>query len=73
MDSMLFHLSAEGGHVGVVQYLAPVMGVHTFDLTDEKNTALHIAAENGHLPMVEHLVKSAGFDLKDKNKVCIQT
>ena len=44
-----------------------------FDLTDDKDTALHIAAMNGHLPMVEHLVKSAGFDVKDKNKVCIQT
>ena len=41
-----------------------------FDLTDAKNTALHIAAYNGHLPMVEHLVKSAGFNVKDKNKVC---
>ena len=49
------------------------MGVHMFDLTDEKDTALHIAAMNGHLPMVEHLVKSAGFDVKDKNKVCMQT
>ena len=44
-----------------------------FDLTDEKDTALHIAAMNGHLPMVEHLVKSARFDVKDKNKVCVQT
>ena len=43
-----------------------------FDLTDEKDTALHIAVENGHLPMVEHLVKSAEFDVKDKNKVCKQ-
>ena len=67
------HLSANGGHVGVAQYLAPVMGVHLFDLTDTKNTALHIAVGNGHLPMVEHLVKSAGFNVKDKNKVCMQT
>ena len=44
-----------------------------FDLTDEKGTALHRAAMNGHLPMVEHLVKSAGFDVKDKEKVCMQT
>ena len=44
-----------------------------FDLTDAKDTALHRAALNGHLPMVEHLVKSAGFDVKDKNKVCMQT
>ena len=44
-----------------------------FDLTDVKNTALHIAVENGHLPMVEHLIKSAGFDVKDKNEVCMQT
>ena len=44
-----------------------------FDLTDVKETALHIAAGNGHLPMVEHLVKSAGFDVQDKNKVCMQT
>ena len=43
-----------------------------FDLTDEKETALHIAAINGHLPMVEHLVKSARFDVKDKNQVCMQ-
>ena len=48
------------------------MGGHMFDLTDEKDTALHRAAMNGHLPMVEHLVKSAGFDVKDKNKVCMQ-
>ena len=68
-----FHLSAECGHVRVAQYLAPVMGVHMFDLTDEKETALHWAAGNGHLPMVEHLVKSAGFDVKDKNKVFMQT
>ena len=44
-----------------------------FDLTDAKETALHIAAMNGHFPMVEHLVKSAGFDVKAKNKVCMQT
>ncbi len=44
-----------------------------FDLTDAKETALHIAAMTGDLPMVEHLVKSAGFDVKDKNKVCIHT
>ena len=44
-----------------------------FDLTDERDTALHWAAMNGHLPMVEHLVKSAGFDVKDKKKVCMQT
>ena len=43
-----------------------------FDFTDEKNSTLHLAAMNGHLPMVEHLVKSAGFDVKDKNKVCMQ-
>ena len=43
-----------------------------FDLTDEKDTALHRAAMNAHLPMVEYLVKSAGFDVKDKNKVCMQ-
>ena len=43
-----------------------------FDLTDEKDKALHRAAGNGHLPMVEHLVKSAGFDVKDKNKVCMK-
>ena len=49
------------------------MGVHMFDLTDAKSTALHIAALNGCLPMVEHLIKSAGFDVKDKNKVCMQT
>ena len=49
------------------------MGVHMFDLTDEKETALHGAALNGHLPMVEHLVKSAGFDVKDKDKVFMQT
>ncbi len=67
-----FHISAECGHVGVAQYLAPVMGVHMFDLTDAKSTALHRAARNGHLPMVEHLVKGAGFDVKDKNKVCMQ-
>ncbi len=68
-----FHLSAGGGHVRVAQYLAPMMGVHMFDLTDAKSTALHRAARNGHLPMVEHLVKSAGFDVNDKNKVCMQT
>ena len=50
-----------------------MMGVHMFDLTDEKETALHRAAGNGHLPMVEHLVKSAGFDVNDKNKVFMQT
>ena len=44
-----------------------------FDLTDAKSTALHIAALNGHLPMVEHLVKSARFDVKEKNKVCMKT
>ena len=44
-----------------------------FDLTDAKDTALHVAARYGHLPMVEHLVKSAGFNVKDKNKVCMQT
>ena len=43
-----------------------------FDLTDEKDTALHIATMTGYLPMVEHLVKSAGFDVKDKNKVRMQ-
>ena len=42
-----------------------------FDLTDANDTALHMAATNGHLPMVEHLVKSAGFDVKAKNKVCM--
>ena len=68
-----FHQSADSGHVRVAQYLAPMMGVHMFDLTDEKETALHMAAGNGHLPMVEHLVKSAGFDVKDKNKVFMQT
>ena len=70
---MLFHLSAGHGHVGVAQYLAPVMGVHTFDLTDAKDTALYITANQGQLPMVEHLVKSAGFDVEAKNKVCMQT
>ena len=49
------------------------MGGHRFDLTDEKDTALHMATTNGHLPMVEHLVKSAGFDVNDKSKVCMQT
>ena len=49
------------------------MGVHMFDLTDEKDTALHRAALNGHLPMVEHLVKSAGFDVKVQNQGCMQT
>ena len=44
-----------------------------FDLTDATDTALHRAAFYGHLPMVEHLVKSAGFDVKDKDKVCLQT
>ena len=44
-----------------------------FDLTDEKDTALHRAVMNGHLPMVEHLIKSAEFDVKVKNKVCMQT
>ena len=63
-------MSADGGHVGVAQYLAPMMGGHVFDLTDAKDTALHRAAKNGHLPMVEHLVKVTGFDVKDKNKVC---
>ena len=43
-----------------------------FDLTYAKDTALHMAAMNGRLPMVEHLVKSAGFDVKDKNKVCMK-
>ena len=41
-----------------------------FDLTDKKETALHRAAGNGHLPMVKHLVKTIGFDVKDKDKVC---
>ena len=50
-----------------------MMGVHMFDLTDGKETALHRAAMNGHMPMVEHLVKSAGFDVKVKNQVCMQT
>ena len=44
-----------------------------FDLTDATDTALHRAAMNGHLSMVEHLVKRAGFDVKDKDKVCMQT
>ena len=44
-----------------------------FDLTDEKDTALHRAVMKGHLPMVKHLIKSAGFDVRDKNKVCMQT
>ena len=44
-----------------------------FDLTDVKETALHRSAMNGHLPMVKHLVKSAGFDVNDKDKVCMQT
>ena len=57
----------------VAQYLAPMMGVHMFDLTDAKETALHRTARYGHLPMVEHLVKSAGFNVKDKNKVCMRT
>ena len=70
---LYIHASAGRGHVDFAQYLAPVMGVHMFDLTDEKETALHRAAGNGHLPMVEHLVKSAGFDVKDENKVCMQT
>ena len=64
-------MTAGGGHVGVAQYLAPKMGVHMFDLTDAKDTALHRAAINGCLPMVKHLVKSAGFDVKAKNKVCM--
>ena len=50
-----------------------MMGVHMFDLTDAKATALHMAAGHGHLPMVEHLVKNAGFGVKDKDKVCMQT
>ena len=66
-------MTAGGGHVGVAQYLTPKMGVHMFDLTDAKDTALHRATINGHLPMVEHLVKSAGFDVKAKNKVYMQT
>ncbi len=45
-----FHLSAGRGHVSVAQYLAPVMGVHRFDLTNAKDTTLHIAATTGHLP-----------------------
>ena len=61
------------GHVGMAQYLTPKMGAHMFDLTDEMNTTLHLAAMTGHLPMVKHLVKSSKFDVKDKNKVCMQT
>ena len=62
-------MSTEGGHVSVALYLAPKMGGHVFDLTDVKDTALHRAAMHGHLPMVEHLVTTAGFQIKDKNKV----
>ena len=57
----------------MAQYLTPKMGAHMFDLTDEMNTTLHLAAMTGHLPMVKHLVKSSKFDVKDKNKVCMQT
>ena len=60
-----------GGHVDVAQYLAPKLGGQVFDLTDAKDTALHLAAREGYLPVVEHLVKTTGFDVKDKNKVCI--
>ena len=63
-------MSADGGHVEVAQYLAPKMGGQVFDLTEKKETALHMAARNGHLPMVKHLVKTTGFDVKDKDKVC---
>ena len=43
-----------------------------FHLNDAKETALHRAAMKGHLQMVKHLIISAGFDVKDKNKVCMQ-
>ena len=64
-----FLLCAEGGHLAVAQYLAPVMEDHLFDSDDDGNTALHCAARKGQMTMVEYLVRSCGFDVKAKDKV----
>ena len=63
------HLSIETGHLDVVQYLAPKMGVHLYDSNVEGDTALHKAALKGKLAIMEYLVGFWGFDVTVRNKV----
>ena len=62
-------MCAEGGHLAVAQYLAPMMEDHLFDTDDDGNNALHWAARFGYVSMVEFFVKSCGFDVKAQDKV----
>ena len=64
-----FDACVVGGHLTVVEYLAPKMEGHLFDADDDGYTALHCAAQEGQLPMVEYLVRSCGFDVKARDKV----
>lgn len=67
--SNAFLLCTMGGHLDVVQYLAPIMEGHWFDTDDDGYTALRWAIQVGQLSMVEYLVRSCGFDVKAKNQV----
>ena len=64
-----FLFCAARGHLPVAEYLAPKMGAHLFDCTDNGSTALELAACFGHLTMVEYLVRSCGFDVEAVVKV----
>ena len=66
-----FHLCCECGQLAVAEYLAPRMGDHLYDTDNNGATPLHGAVEMDQLPIVEYLVKSCGFDVTVRDKVCI--
>ena len=68
--SNAFHLCAVGGNAAIAEFLAPMMEGHLLDVNNGGYTALHCATQEGQLSMVEYLVKSCGFDLKARDKVC---
>ena len=64
------HLCIRRCHLAVAQYLAPKMGDHLYDTDDNGETGLHYAVEMTQLPIVEYLVKSWGFYVTVRDKVC---